>query len=197
MTKWLEQQEAVHHFTVYLEWATGYQTPEQGSSDETEVAMAEDGDSEDAEVREPEKISLDVTGPFVDAMAAAEEEDLTAEEMVKDDGGRDYFIAKEAAYTQIELEKVERVFGAVDFAHCLKEFIHDAVSKSAERGLPAIEISSNTQVDLFKQVKVVLLELSQVTKDTIFDSIHAIPGTPADGAQVSVLLQFSTILVCK
>ncbi|KAJ3551424.1 hypothetical protein NM688_g4712 [Phlebia brevispora] len=167
MATWLNCQEAVCRFEGYLQWL--------------EVRKGADGSAEDEGESDSEEDSVAET-----KVAEDDEESVPSLERYK--------IAKKPPYLCVPIEKVITWYGALDFIECLQDFLRgereDACASTA------IQIHGATNISIFKQFKVTLLVMSQVSKKATVDTIHAIASQPTkkEPFEAESPRSFSTVL---
>ncbi|KAJ3549253.1 hypothetical protein NM688_g5199 [Phlebia brevispora] len=149
MATWLNRQEAVRRFEGYLQWL--------------EVRKGADGSAED------------------EGESDGEEDSVTEAKVVEDDEEsvpslERYKIAKKPPYLRVPIEKVVTRYGAPDFIECLQDFLHR--ERRDVCASTATEIHGSTNVSIFKQFKVTLPVMSQVSKKATVDTVRAIASQP-------------------
>ncbi|KAI9061956.1 hypothetical protein FKP32DRAFT_1574810 [Trametes sanguinea] len=171
MTRWLERQEAVFKFASYLEWATALPGPnsETGSS----------GDSGNpTESCEPNTATVQAqsTAPHAAAAARAPGED-SGGDLPDDVWKNGYRLAKAPAYPALTQAQLETDFGAVDFKVALSDHLKKlAGNNSRLLTLVSTPLHELTRVAAYKQAKVQLPVLRQVSAHPRVDIIHSSPS---------------------
>jgi hypothetical protein len=169
MTTWLERQDSIRRFQAYL----AYYHPDPETASERNAAHDDDNSGGDPGDSAPEQ---------------AEDEDST-------DLGRtcfpsQYRLAKNALFPGQLIDTVERNMDAIDFGKCLETFLKKhSPSRNAH-----VAINGRTRIDVYKQFKLDLPVMSQVSKIPTADTIRAIPPVAAHGRSQAMPAQFSTVL---
>jgi hypothetical protein len=168
MTTWLQRQEAVQRFCVYLQWAlpgyTAMITRTEGIGDE--------GDEEGKDDEE-------------------EEEDLGVKEvmMVKER----YTVAKKAALSGVTVSSIIADFGAADFLHHLSSFIDVNQPVGTKHPTPCSTFEVYKQVQfLLPPIPEVSLKPTTDTIQAVKSTPHAITS---QGITASSPGHFSTVLI--
>ena len=89
-----------------------------------------------------------------------------------------YAIAKKPPLVNIKAKDVARTHGATDFSWYLEEYLRNEesrASRSVADNVPPIILSPETRVSLYKQFKLTLPQISQVSKHVEKDTIKANP----------------------
>ncbi|KAJ3558680.1 hypothetical protein NM688_g777 [Phlebia brevispora] len=145
MATWLNCQEAVRHFEGYLQWL--------------EVRKGADGSAEDKGESDGEEDSVAET-----KVAEDDEESVPSLERYK--------IAKKPPYLCVPIKKVITQYGAPDFIECLQDFLRGECEDACAS--TATQIHGATNISIFKQFKVTLLVMSQVSKKATVNTVRAI-----------------------
>ncbi|KAI0694820.1 hypothetical protein C8Q76DRAFT_634235 [Earliella scabrosa] len=172
MTRWLDRQEAVHRFSAYLDWAM----PERATSTvEREDSLSDDEEDPQAEEDRVEPARLNATeDPFI----------------------RGYSIAKVPAYPSLTVAQLIHEFGATDFIRCLSDYLHKVSIGNARRlNHTSIPINDLSRLSAYKQFKVRLPVIKQVSSDILIDTIQAAPAKPSRGLIPSAPPKMSVVLV--
>ena len=187
MTTWLDRQEAALRFDAYLHWL---QPPELAAkSGEPEGSDDEDRDGEQQDkVQQPKE--------------PQEEEEEEEEGVARTDIASVQFkIAKRPPQSSVSADSVVASHGASYFSWHLNVFLSDR-AKSASRSPLTAElnkISPDTEVSVYKQVKLHLPAMAQVsTAESLqWDAIHAVPGASdtLNGVEIKTSpASYSTVL---
>ncbi|KAI0640990.1 hypothetical protein C8Q79DRAFT_1099175 [Trametes meyenii] len=175
MTRWLERQEAVARFARYLEWALSPPTaPDTGTP----------------------------LGSTVPSIARPTASNANAEEENNNDVGNDkewsrgYRVAKTPAFPSIPISTIVADFGTTYFAWCLKDYLLKISRGDLTRmnHVADIELQDTTHVAVYKQCKVRLPAMRQVTTSPVVDIIHASPSHPGPSPLTTVPAYMSTVL---
>ncbi|OSD03873.1 hypothetical protein PYCCODRAFT_1365213 [Trametes coccinea BRFM310] len=195
MTRWLERQEAVSRFSSYLTWATSEQprpscalasTPGPSPAPPpTPVAPSQPLQAPRAS--QPSPLSSRPTQPEAQPRPTipSDEEQHGA-----------HRVAKVPAYPSLPLRDVETQFGAAHFRPALAEFLKkQANGNSRILALVSTPLHDLTRIAAYKQSKVELPIITQVSADSLTDIIHASPSHlgPAP-LRVTVPGNMSTVL---
>ncbi|KAH9846641.1 hypothetical protein C2E23DRAFT_743604, partial [Lenzites betulinus] len=149
MTRWLQRQEAVHRFGRYLAWAAPF---EPSSEPATSAPLTTAGQPA------PLMDNSGVDGPG--------------------EWQNGYLLAKEPGFPSHTARRIIDEFGAVDFKHALADYVKK-LATSRRVAIITTPIHDYMRVPAYKQFKVQLPTVSQVTKSTLVDIIHASPPHPA------------------
>lgn len=194
MTAWLDRQEAVHRFHAYLRWRQPTPDPVQG------LLERDLHEKDDAKLRpQLEELDADEQTPQLEA----HEDEEKSQGRTRSGKRIKYRVAKKPTYPQLKAAEVAERFGAAELSWYLEEFLNDkaaAASAAAVRSLPKIELSPDTRIGVYKQVKLELPVMTQVSKQVIMDTIHAVPAqrTVMEDIQIeSTPAQFSTVLAYR
>ena len=172
MALWLNRQESVHCYDTYLRWL--------GTCNEPADDVSAYDDNDDDDIRDPEIVTT-WAGNVVE-----EEEDAVED--------ASYTIAKTPMFPQTSVKKLTEDYGAADFLSTLDTFLGTTVSHRQLRELP--HLHEDTRIPVFKQFKITLPIISQVSKRQESDAVRAIPSVSAKGRPFEqTLAQFSTVLV--
>ncbi|KAF7798192.1 hypothetical protein EIP86_009409 [Pleurotus ostreatoroseus] len=171
MTVWLDRQESIARFEAYLAWLHP-----QGDRGTEDVDADSDGEE-------------DADGPE-DQVTAANE--ITATE--EDERTETYTIAKKAPFPDMPVQEVVSRSGASMFAQCLEAHLQGAARALSVNPSPSIFIVDSTPVSVYKQVKIKLPVMSQVSKNAETDTVRAVPSQPSQGHQPATSAQYSTVL---
>ncbi len=167
MTTWLERREAITRFEAYLDWING-----------TDLAQKDKGDVEE-DVDEQE--GQDSGEPDVEE----EEEDGESTKFV-------YCIAKCPVFPQTPIDSLVNDFGAADFHLHLETFLRSRTDCPSKPLSPTL--TQRTRFGVFKQAKLKLPAMSQVSRSSENNTIHASPGKPAQGIQPAKYGRFSSVM---
>ncbi|KAI0643893.1 hypothetical protein C8Q79DRAFT_914885 [Trametes meyenii] len=148
MARWLDRQEAVHRFTSYQVWCDHESTESTAPSRRSSRRCTDKSNWEDDEPGEDES-------PFY----------------------RGYSIAKTPSFPSITLLQAYSDFGAHSLARCLKDYLlkcsHGRPDLQAIAATPLHEMS---RISAYKQFKVRLPVIRQVSPLAPVDIIHASPA---------------------
>ncbi|KAF7323509.1 hypothetical protein MKEN_00570500 [Mycena kentingensis (nom. inval.)] len=168
MTRWLTRQEAVHHFSRYLESAVPGYRPGHGFVPSA-AAAAESVEDEEEE--------------------AEEEEEMTEEEQ---EHRTTYTIAKRPAYANLSAEVIETRFGVRDFLYYVEEFIE---KRDIPQLTP---LSTTSRFHGFKQATLHLPSFRAAPShslDTIHAILPTAGSLSNAGIKRGSAAKFSTVLV--
>ncbi|THG94835.1 hypothetical protein EW026_g6712 [Hermanssonia centrifuga] len=167
MTTWLERREAITRFEAYLDWinGTGLAQKDKGNVEE-DVDEQEGQDSGEPDVEE-------------------EEEDGESTKFV-------YCIAKCPVFPQTPIDSLVNDFGAADFHLHLETFLRSRTDRPSKPLSPTL--TQRTRFGVFKQAKLKLPAMSQVSRSSENNTIHASPGKPAQGIQPAKYGRFSSVM---
>jgi len=170
MTTWLRRQESIHRFCLYLQWAVPGYTAEVPSAGEQEDAAGMSKEDEDKD-EDHGPSALDKT-----SVAKCS-----------------FSVAKKAAFKNVSVASIITDFGAVDFLHHLCMFL------DSERPVGSSRPTNISTFDVYKQIRIILPAIPEVSSETVDDTIHAVkPSTgtaTTQGIKASVPGRFSTVLV--
>ncbi|THG93494.1 hypothetical protein EW026_g7758 [Hermanssonia centrifuga] len=169
MTAWLERQEAVRRFEAYLDWLE----VSQRDAEETEDSSDDEEPEDDVEIEEIEESEMATQGSLRTTRCT-------------------YKIAKKPPFPRTTIETIVSDYGASNFVNCLQDVVQYAVEKS--RHPPVPPVNGNTSIPVFKQFKISLPLMSQVSQKASLDTVRAIVAKPARGRHPFIPAQFSTVL---
>ncbi|KAI0346082.1 hypothetical protein BDW22DRAFT_1460424 [Trametopsis cervina] len=169
MTVWLERQDAVRRFEDYLTWL-GHRCTTDQASDEDEGYPEVEDTPDHAEPDEESATEIKTAGL--------------------------YKIAKTPAFPKTTIRVLEQDFGTLHFTECLETFVHAHTVAAASRSIPPLPITSNTLIPAFKQFKIELPPMTQVSKSSTWDVIRAHPAKPISigSAKSATPMDCSTVL---
>ncbi|KAI0628841.1 hypothetical protein C8Q77DRAFT_1067440 [Trametes polyzona] len=180
MTRWLERQDAVCHFQRYLTWARCTQPAgETTSSTSTSANPLPRTASTSGSRFTPGQ--TEAGGGSVDqpseSLPVDDDEDLDAWK----DG---YRIAKTPAFPSLTIERIETDFGATSFKATLTEYLKKlALGNSRRLALASTPLHPLTRISAYKQAKVRLPLVCQVSQTAPIDTIHATPQSHSSHTQ--------------
>ncbi|KAI0342945.1 hypothetical protein BDW22DRAFT_1439756 [Trametopsis cervina] len=179
MTVWLERQDSVRRFSNYLTWL-GHQRIRPNEKREGKQDK-ETGD----ELRNG---NVDGSGGDIET------------ELVEAGGSTAapsfYRIAKNPKFPNTSVSELEKDFGATQFTACFEAFLRTHIpSEQTSRSTSLCSITHHTVFPVFKQFKLKLPVMSQVSKCSTYDIIRAHPGSQSEGNTThSTPEYFSTVL---
>lgn len=181
MTRWLDRQEALIRFTSYLEWSAPVHAQAQ-----THPARPTDATTHQRQEMEDSDESDTGDGDHEEAMSAP-----------VDQYARGYRVAKVPAYPTLRIcEFLQNFDIKSDFLHSLSTFIatlliakHGALRRGDR---PVIHV--NTRLSVYKQLKIRLPVLRQVSAVPHIDIVHASPAHPGPYG-TTIPAYMSTVLV--
>ncbi|KAI0676310.1 hypothetical protein C8Q78DRAFT_1084559, partial [Trametes maxima] len=169
MTRWLERQEAVSRFARYLEWATGPRRPDTLTDAHAPLSTTSTPESSESSY-----------------------DDVDDDKLWQ----RGYRVAKTPAFPSIPISRIVTDFGTTHFAWCLKDYLLKISRGSSTRTNHVCDITleDTTHVAVYKQCKVHLPAMRQVTASPVIDIIHASPSHPGPSPFTIVPAYMSTVL---
>ncbi|KAI0357791.1 hypothetical protein OH77DRAFT_1583444 [Trametes cingulata] len=157
MTRWLDRQEAVHRFACYLSWVACQSTPGPVPSDAFDASESPDLESE------PEALVPDNA--------------VDDKEISPDVWERGFRVAKVPAYPSLTVVQVVADFGASNFTRCLSDFLTKLSFGNPTRlNLAASPLHEMSRAAAYKQCKLRLPVVRQVSPHALIDTIHASPS---------------------
>ncbi|KAH9852900.1 hypothetical protein C2E23DRAFT_729774 [Lenzites betulinus] len=187
MTRWLQRQEAVHRFARYLAWASPSDVPSGAleppsapapislaSASRTSQAGPQGRPEPHAPPSSPPNPSVGVPTTGLRAPGASAG---TATDEAEDIWRHGYRVAKEPAFPSLTVTQIVHEFGATTFKVSLAEYLKKLTASNPRRAaLVATPIHDLTRIAAYKQFKVQLPTVRQVTKNTLIDIVHASPS---------------------
>lgn len=224
MTRWLERQEAVHRFASYLDWARTQPSLPTGSRSHAHDADLEPSPSaiQSPSSISPGSSSILGSSIVVSLSAAASASSPGpyrasaprcegTQEEVADSGtnaeanpdpnlegdvwhGR-YRVAKVPAYGALSVAEIETRFGAANFKAALADHLKKLADGNPRRlALVSTPLHDLSRITAYKQAKVQLPVIRQVSKHAPIDIIHASPSHAGPHhLQSTVPTQMSTV----
>ncbi|KAF8873161.1 hypothetical protein BD779DRAFT_1452149, partial [Infundibulicybe gibba] len=178
MTVWLTQQEAVHTFSAYLQWALpGYIVTVCNDSDTLSANQDEDDEHDEAE-------PSDGDNPTPNQTIASESEP-------RNPTRTNYTIAKHVPHPTVPLATIERDYGATNFLPCLQHFLR--TQGILKNNFHNIQVSFS----IYKRITINIPPVRQVSQDFIKDVIRATPSCPATTQKKAIPYRFDTVLARK
>ncbi|KAI0665395.1 hypothetical protein C8Q78DRAFT_986640 [Trametes maxima] len=170
MALWLDRQEAVYRFSRYLKWAAGRSpassTPIPSGSD----TLGRRG-------------SAPTSGSFEDS-------DVSGISW-----SRGYRVAKTPAFPSMAVSQLVADFGATHFVWCLKDYLlRISTGDHTKLQQASIALPDTALVAVYKQCKVLLPVIRQVSSSPIIDIVHASPSHPGPNGLTTVPAYMSTVL---
>ncbi|EKM57347.1 uncharacterized protein PHACADRAFT_194904 [Phanerochaete carnosa HHB-10118-sp] len=193
MTEWLDRQEAVHRFHAYLQW----RRPAPKKGPQLERVLHE---------REKLQKKLDEPGAEEPTLPAGEKQEEQESRGLRSRDGTQisYRIAKKPAHPHVKAVEAAERFGATDLSWYLEDFLRDAATfapTAVAQSVPKLsELSRNTCIDVYKQVRFDLPVMTQVSRHAVSDVVQAVPAqkTLMSGVEIeSTLAHFSTVLAYR
>ncbi|KAI0737726.1 hypothetical protein C8Q80DRAFT_1114756 [Daedaleopsis nitida] len=168
MTLWLERQEALYRFSSFLLWSAPCRAAQDRTSREDHPADVENSDSS--------------------------EDERLGEPALKDLYPRGYRVAKVPSFPLLTVSDFIRRFGLPsDFIYLLSSAVATlAKSASSTHQLPIIH--NRTRLGAYKQMKIPLPVVPQITQEQTIDIIHASPSRPGRFGS-TIPSYMSTVLV--
>ncbi|KIP01316.1 hypothetical protein PHLGIDRAFT_27025 [Phlebiopsis gigantea 11061_1 CR5-6] len=200
MTRWLERREAAHRFEAYLQW----QLLEQPGEDDEDDAD-EDGDEDEDGVEDGDN----TTEPHprgASSVTMASNSDMAAR-IVRSPCSLTHTLspsgctfAKVPAWPNTLISKAIDNFGAPDLTYTLETYLKtmdlSILSTAEKAAIPnQLTVRDEMRISAYKQVKLTLPQMSQVSKKHERDTVRAIPKKSAHGRLGPTSAQFSTVLV--
>ncbi|KAI0337580.1 hypothetical protein BDW22DRAFT_1465461 [Trametopsis cervina] len=181
MTTWLERQDSVQRFSNYLTWLGHGRIPpdeelEGTSKEEAGNCSGKEGIEETGDDAETELLKAAAVGS-------------TAIPNL-------YQIAKTPKFPNTPVSELEQDFGATQFTACLETLLRTHLpSERTSRSISQCSITSRTTLPVFKQFKLELPLMSQVSKSSTYDVVRAHPRRQLEtSASLSAQECFSTVL---
>jgi hypothetical protein len=205
MTRWLRRQEAVEKFAAYLQWAVPNYRAETRL--DTTLGQQEDGEAGDEDEANDEPVPLasfaqslrsdtSLRAEFskhgssaLNATTEGEDDDTT-------DVGIDptrlvrHLVAKRPGYGHVKVCTLMEDFAAPAFCTAWSKFMRDRLPHLGQFH----DISVHSRIPVYKQFKISIPPLHQVSKSPLVDIIRARPGRPRAGLTQAVPSQFDTVL---
>ncbi|PSR76367.1 hypothetical protein PHLCEN_2v8507 [Hermanssonia centrifuga] len=100
-----------------------------------------------------------------------------------------YTIAKKPALPRTSITEIVQDFGAQYFTRCFDDLLNKYTSSSSS----TTSLGQHVSFPVFKQFKICLPIMSQVSKVASTDTVRAIPAQPAKGRRAMIPAQFSTV----
>lgn len=148
MTRWLDRQESLHRFQMYLEW--------KGAERRPDLHACSNGQFHEAD---------------------------TAEEAMQDAIlGTTFKIAKKPAFPNTSVSSLEQDFGANKILWYLRDFLITQAEHAGRSGsqftgpLVRTTITNQTKLSVYKQFKIDLPPMRQVSKHPMSDTICVVPS---------------------
>lgn len=203
MTRWLDRREALHRFEGYLQWlkvdfrrlsdAEILEDPDEDEEDEEELARDMDADDEAEDDNDPHVALL----PPPDALETRKACAVMPNHLL---APTSLAIAKRPPFPSIPVSSALEKFGAPDLHSALSKFLSKCsathLSRAEKAALPStFEIKEEMRISAYKQIKLDLPKMSQVSQKCERDIVRAIPAVPRQGLRPATLAQFSTVLV--
>jgi len=151
MALWLQRQEAIDSHSAYLTWT--YSKVES-------IPLPSEGDFEDNEQPESEAPSDDDN------------------DIVPDDDGPVYHVAKNSPLPHLPVAHLEDVFGAVNFLPALTTFLKENIPRSP---VTFIQPSTLDRFDVYNQVTLHLPPNPYLSSEPLTTRIRATAAVPAKG----------------
>lgn len=203
MAKWLQRQEAVRRFENYLRWRHVHVTSngldgDCDDDDDDEEARFEDDEEEhtDDQIRASsgdQIADLEASPDSCPSRSSAHPASVLLPST--------YTVAKVPAHPHVLVKDIVDRYSATDFESSLCKFLENAKARltpTAARTIPVIRIDNFTRVSIYKQVKLELPLMSQVSRTkTSVDIVRAIPAVPSQGQRRATPGQFSTVIVLE
>ncbi|KAI0821807.1 hypothetical protein BC628DRAFT_1278229, partial [Trametes gibbosa] len=169
MTRWLECQEAVHRFASYLDWARMQPSLTMGSLPDSCHSHAHDGCSElsPSSTQPPSSIIPPGSSSISDSSTASLSEPTK----------NGYRVAKVPAYGSLSVIEIETSFGATSFKTALADHLKNLADGNPRHlALVSTPLHDLSRIAAYKQAKVRLPVIRQVSKYAPIDIIHASPS---------------------
>ncbi|KAI0074716.1 hypothetical protein K474DRAFT_1601024, partial [Panus rudis PR-1116 ss-1] len=163
MARWLERQEVLQRFQVYLDWI------DEGIAERCSNAYSEDDD----EVSDLDVDSEEV--PIVHPLAPTS-----------------YHIARNPPYPTMTIQHLEEKY-KLD-SNIFVNLLLDFIQTHSRRFLSSIPLFSDTCFLVYKQAKIRLPRMRQVSEKEPLDTVHAVLPKTANGLSTYQAGRFSTVL---
>ncbi|KAH9913802.1 uncharacterized protein BXZ73DRAFT_55309 [Epithele typhae] len=173
MAVWLNRQEAIHRFQLFLDWAK-----EEGRA---KLASERTGEA---------------SGMVHGHAAAGGDEDADGDVMMSEMDAPDgmlppYVIAKKPPFPAVTIRDLVQRFGCVNFVQNLEAFLKTVFL--SRRRPPTIFIASQT-FPVYRRMSLYLPALRQVSSTPIKDIVRASPRQPARPLHPATPAHFDTVL---
>ncbi|CDO72633.1 hypothetical protein BN946_scf184985.g52 [Trametes cinnabarina] len=189
MTRWLDRQEAVHRFSCYLTWSTSSPSPGRplsGSRRPSDISSGLRGSGSDlAESGVPVESGSPTDRDYSESsetlarrVAGSPAPDHYADDLdtPPDLWERGFRVAKTPAYRSLTLVQVVDDFRASNFTRCLNDFLTKlAIGNPTRLNLAAIPLHDMSRIAAYKNCKLCLPVIRQVSPYPLVDTIHASP----------------------
>jgi hypothetical protein len=164
MALWLQRQEAIDSHSAYLTWT---------HATVKSIPLPSDGDFDDNETPESEAPNDD-------------------DDIVPDDDGPLYHVAKNSPLPHLPVARLEDAFGAVDFLPALTAFLKVNIPRS-----PATFIQPSTmdRFDVYNQVTLHLPPNPYLSSEPLTTRIRATAAVPAKGRKPGTPAHFDTAMI--
>lgn len=165
MTVWLRRRDACHRFSQYLNWASPIESTHH------KIDPCHDDDDDDDQDNNNDYHSNDQNNYSDQAL------------------GSSYSIAQTSPFT-LPISTIVSEFGALNFIHCLSDFLRSSSSTSA--CIPPLR--PDLKLPVFKQFTIHIQPVPQVTQDVTRDVVHARRGVPRNGLTAAKSSRFDPVL---
>ncbi|KAI0632830.1 hypothetical protein C8Q77DRAFT_1058772 [Trametes polyzona] len=184
MTRWLERQEAVHRFASYLAWSASAKSdahlPTPPTSGQHSYLRASSdhnaGDHRDATFHHDASNSMGQ--PQRPSTLDDNDNDNDDNDIVANLRG--HRVAKTPAYPSLTVAQLEHDFGATHLKHALATYLKRLAGDNAQKqALISTPLHDLSRISAYKQAKVPLPAVCQVSPVAPLDIIHATPSRAA------------------
>ena len=217
MTKWLERREAVYRFEAYLEWLKVLPADDDAAEDADDADADDDSDDEDGDDGAPSEGDPQVKRTRKTLVPEVEEEGEETSDTFSCAPSPQphrqstdplspiapirYTIAKHPPFPNTPVSTIvsESNYGATDFIHALETYLRIAdtshLTRSEVAALGDIGIQDDSVLNVYKQIKLDLPVMGQVTQKATRDTIRAVHAVPPEGLHPGSPAHFATALV--
>lgn len=174
MTTWLQRQEAIWRFKMYLQWVMPeYEARARKASDHGTA----DGDNDDKEDEGEDEDEVD-------------EEALPHEQTT-------FHVAKTPPLPRVSVTSIVQDFGAQDFLQCLDTFLHEQAIHPLVQVLPSDSSTFPVYHRIYLSLPPVLEISRHPVKDTVIATKFQRGKVTVQGIKKDTAARFSTVLVCQ
>ncbi|KAI0673158.1 hypothetical protein C8Q78DRAFT_930602, partial [Trametes maxima] len=201
MTRWLDRQEAVTRFTRYLDWAartathpgpaTTFNTAEGGPSPSFHPGSS--GPARAGSSLSGTRLQPGAPSTFLPSDSG--EDNLNDDPSDDLQWRRGFRVAKVPPFPSLSITQIVNDFGTTHFAWCLTDYLlKRSVGDPVRTKHAMTQIGGATRVAVYKQCKVRIPAMRQVSASPVVDIIHASPSHPGPSPLTTVPAYMSTIL---
>ncbi|GJE90519.1 hypothetical protein PsYK624_066590 [Phanerochaete sordida] len=224
MARWLDRREAVGRFEAYLEWLKVLPARSDESEDAFADADGVEGQEDTSPAVQGSRRACETSGPAIgtddgeqvsgsfashtrlsrDSRLAPTSKtqgrtvSLERETLAIRPTG--YTIAKQPPFPRTSASQIATSYGAGrDFLYTLETYLRSVdtshLTRSEVRALGNLAVRDDAEMAVYKQVKLHLPKMSQVSQKATTDTIRAVLDVPAQGLHAGTPAHFSTVLV--